>query len=73
MLSLRFSSTALHHHRTVLTDLVPFPSSQKKKIDFAEVPEVVAPVMFFLSAGSGMVNGSVMPVEGGLLGVCTLM
>lgn len=39
---------------------------------FAEVSEVVQPVLFLLSEGAGMINGSVMPIEGGLVGACTL-
>jgi len=39
---------------------------------FAEVNEVVQPVLFLLSDGAGMINGSVMPIEGGLIASCTL-
>merc|ERR1712224_332228 len=39
---------------------------------FAEVEEVVDPVLYLLSKSSGMVNGAVLPIEGGLLGTCTL-
>jgi len=39
---------------------------------FAAVCEVVEPVLFLLSEGAGMINGSVTPIEGGLVGACTL-
>jgi L-xylulose reductase len=39
---------------------------------FAKVCEVVEPVLFLLSEGAGMINGSVTPIEGGLSSSCTL-
>eukprot|EP00451_Oxyrrhis_marina_P029774 CAMPEP_0204374034 /NCGR_PEP_ID=MMETSP0469-20131031/48419_1 /ASSEMBLY_ACC=CAM_ASM_000384 /TAXON_ID=2969 /ORGANISM="Oxyrrhis marina" /LENGTH=255 /DNA_ID=CAMNT_0051364579 /DNA_START=8 /DNA_END=775 /DNA_ORIENTATION=+ len=39
---------------------------------FAVVDDVVRPILFLLSEDAAMVNGSVVPIEGGLMASCTL-
>merc|ERR1719456_2186481 len=39
---------------------------------FAEVEDVVDPILFLLSDASSMLNGSVMPIEGGFASTATL-
>merc|ERR1711988_1724531 len=39
---------------------------------FAEVEDVVQPILFLLSGACGMVTGSVMPIEGGFASTATL-
>eukprot|EP00927_Polykrikos_kofoidii_P040335 TRINITY_DN34501_c0_g1_i1.p1 TRINITY_DN34501_c0_g1~~TRINITY_DN34501_c0_g1_i1.p1 ORF type:complete len:280 (+),score=57.92 TRINITY_DN34501_c0_g1_i1:91-930(+) len=38
---------------------------------FAELREVVEPVIFLLSSSAGMINGGSLPIEGGLISSCT--
>ena len=61
----------------VLTDMGRLnwshPDKAKPMLDkiplgrFAEVDEVVGPVLFLLSGSSSMVNGSILPIDGGFL------